>query len=285
MPDGKLTIFVSHVNEDEAIALSLKAFFEGIFLNAEVFVSGKDLAGGEVWFEELRAKLAISTTIVALVSKYSKGSNWVHFEAGAGFVRRRTIPLLLDQGSLSALKPPFSLLQARSFDTNGLSKLLADIATLARLRIPTKFPGIDELLRSVHDFMQLRESENIPEGATAIPSTSYRTIDSSLRKRMDELHEKAKTSIKDAVATRRNVFDLPTNSELQKMSFVDLVRLGEEVGLDLPFLLASRMSTAAMTVPYLTDAEWKKQAYRKDLEDLESMVQAIERKSALGGAA
>src|SRR5690348_5247725 len=96
MPDAKLAIFISHASEDETMAIELKAFLENIFLNADVFVSGRDLAGGALWAEQLRAKLEEATTIIALITRFSAESTWVHFEAGAGFVRKRTIPVVAD---------------------------------------------------------------------------------------------------------------------------------------------------------------------------------------------
>lgn len=280
MTKGKLTIFLSHVYEDETIALYLKTFFEEIFLNAEVFVSGMDLKGGEVWFEELRGRLAVSTAIIALVSKYSKESNWVHFESGAGFISNKTIPVVLDRQGIDALKPPWSLLQARSFDSNGIAKLLRDISTLADLREPTKFPGIDELMRSVHRFVELRETEQIPDGATA--AHKAQTFDSILQERLTTLEERAKLSIRHGINSRRNVFDLPANDELGEMSITDLCALGNEVGLDLPFFFANRLVTAALTVPYETDAKWKKQAYQKHLDDVETLVRDIEHRYVRG---
>ena len=136
----RVTIFISHVSEDETIALALKDFLEGIFLNASVFVSGRDLTGGQVWIEELRNQLANATAILALVSQRSLGSEWVYFEAGAGFCRRCTIPLLISGVTVEDVGPPFSLLQLRRIDQVGLQTMVRDIAGLAQMLTPARFP-------------------------------------------------------------------------------------------------------------------------------------------------
>src|SRR5262249_7345805 len=110
MSQASISIFISHIKDEEAIALALKSFLESTFLNATVFVSGKDLCGGDVWAKQLRGQLETSTVIIAIVSPCSACSTWVHFEAGAGFIRECTIPVVVDGLQIRDLKPPFSLL-------------------------------------------------------------------------------------------------------------------------------------------------------------------------------
>ena len=83
MKDCGIVVFVSHVHEDETIASALKEYLERLFLNATVFVSGQDLAGGELWAEELRKKLQSSTAIIAIITRFSRDSR------AARTVRRR----------------------------------------------------------------------------------------------------------------------------------------------------------------------------------------------------
>jgi hypothetical protein len=90
---SQFTVFVSHVAEDESIAVGLKRLLETVFLNAKVFVAGRDLAGGEVWVKEIRDQLRVARVIIAVITPFSRNTPWVMFEAGAGFVDSRTIPV------------------------------------------------------------------------------------------------------------------------------------------------------------------------------------------------
>jgi hypothetical protein len=71
MQTSALTVFISHVTEDEPLASGLKDYLESIFLNASIFVSGRDLAGGEVWIEELRSTLAAATAVIGVMTPLS----------------------------------------------------------------------------------------------------------------------------------------------------------------------------------------------------------------------
>jgi len=83
--DIRFNIFISHDNSDETIAIELKKFIENIFLNTNVYVSGRDLEGGQTWIENIKLALKSSQVIIALVTKKSINANWLYFESGAGF--------------------------------------------------------------------------------------------------------------------------------------------------------------------------------------------------------
>ncbi|MCG6535397.1 MAG: toll/interleukin-1 receptor domain-containing protein [Syntrophales bacterium LBB04] len=127
------SVFISHVSDDESIAIAIRQFIEKVFLNATVFVAGRDLIGGEVWVKEIRDKLRTSRVIVSIITPFSQNSSWVLFESGAGFLDSRTIPLCGDGITIEALKPPLKLLQARALNQEGLKNLVRDIARLAEL--------------------------------------------------------------------------------------------------------------------------------------------------------
>jgi len=72
-----LVLFISHDRSDETLALLLKEFLEGLFLNASVFVSGTDLRGGDVWIEGLRETLKAAVAILVVVTPQSANNRWV----------------------------------------------------------------------------------------------------------------------------------------------------------------------------------------------------------------
>ena len=75
----KFSIFISHDSSDESLALSLKSFIEKIFLNSDVFVSGRDLVGGEIWIKKIHNKLENSKIIISLITRSSINNLWVYF--------------------------------------------------------------------------------------------------------------------------------------------------------------------------------------------------------------
>ncbi len=123
----KLDILVSHNSENQDIAEKLKDIIETTFPNTRVYVSGRDLEGGQTWISEIKNHLSTSKVIISLITKKSIGNLWVYFESGAGFVDDKTIPLVYYDLSLKDLTPPLSLLQARDFTANGFKLLFEDL--------------------------------------------------------------------------------------------------------------------------------------------------------------
>ncbi|HKR04742.1 MAG TPA: TIR domain-containing protein [Bacteroidia bacterium] len=145
-----ITILISHDKGDEKIAFELKVFLEDVFQNVLVFVSGRDLIGGQTWIEQIKNRLKTSEVIISLLTSKSLNNNWVYFESGAGFVEDKTIPLLTDNLKLESLIPPMSLLQARLLSERGVVMLIKDIAQKLNLpREPKHYPSIKELISRI----------------------------------------------------------------------------------------------------------------------------------------
>ena len=162
-------MFISHAAEDGEIASALKDYLEALFLGVDVFVSSRDLGGGEVWMKSLQARLVKARAIVALATGVSRQNLWVHFEAGAGFAGEKTVPLCADGVSPSSgLLPPLSLLQARAMTKKGLSDLTRDVARLLGQRRPKTFPGIPKVLKCAERIS--RERKGVPAAVVAPPA-------------------------------------------------------------------------------------------------------------------
>jgi hypothetical protein len=244
----RVTVFISHVSEDETIALALKDFLEGIFLNASVFVSGRDLTGGQVWIEELRSQLANATAILALVSQRSLGSEWVYFEAGAGFCRQCTIPLLISGVTVEDVGPPFSLLQLRRIDQVGLQTMVRDIAGLAQMRTPARFPGLDQALAEIGNFLKLRAESEPPSEDLAEDFDETRDgwgellprepdPDPELQSSTQEIQNRRRQLTIRAIRSQEAPFDVPTDDELRKMSLNEIQSIARAVGVHEPLEL------------------------------------------------
>jgi hypothetical protein len=286
-----IAIFISHVSADESIALSLKDYLEGIFLNASVFVSGRDLVGGQVWIEELRRQLEAATAILAVISPLSVSSKWVHFEAGAGLCRRCTIPLLVPGMTVEDVGPPLSLLQLRRIDQSGLETMARDIAGLGNMRLPARFPGLEKALQDITSLLALRaeqesvEREDVDDEAAdeddlelANPSgAEEQGVDPDLERLVADTKELVRTVMARAIRPCEASFDIPSDEELHRMPIVELYSLASAVGLLPPLGLL----TLGMQVPRTADPAWKKatersriEALRTDLEKFEASLEA-----------
>jgi hypothetical protein len=128
--DENPKIFISHDSADQALAEILREYLIRLVPAVDIFVSGADIRGGKGWFENLRSQLEASLVIIALMTRKSRTSPWVHFEAGSGFVPETTIPVCTDGVTKSDLDYPLRQLQARNLDSEDLAALFRDIAEL-----------------------------------------------------------------------------------------------------------------------------------------------------------
>jgi len=147
-------ILISHDNSDEKIAVEIKLFLEEIFLNAHVYVAGRDLVGGQIWINEIKTHLKSSQVIISLLTPKSLENKWVYFESGAGFTDEKTIPLLTDNLKPENLTPPMSLLQARVLSEQGFITLIKDISKKLNQREPKSFTGIKDLIKRVERLLR-----------------------------------------------------------------------------------------------------------------------------------
>ena len=268
---SQLTIFISHVSEDETIALAVKSYLESVFLNALVFVSGRDLSGGEVWVEELRAKLQAATAIVAIVSDRSIDNTWVYFEAGTGFLRKCAIPLLLEDIDIEDLGSPLNLLQVRKLDEPGLQSLARDISKLAGMRSPVRFPMLKQALREIRKFRELRaqEEESTDDGEDEAPR------DSELEAVAESLQTRAVGMVIKAIKRHKASFDIPPDRELKAMHLLDLTQLAKAVGVQIPILMY-QLIISRPGIPAAAAPEWRKVNARRDFESFRQMLDALE---------
>lgn len=156
-------IFISHDSRDKEVAGLLKEFLEDIFLQSSVYVSGENINGGDSWFDSIVSALKQSKVIISLISMNSIDNNWVYFETGAGVSEGKSIPLLGDNLEFSELaKYPVSSIQTRKFNSEGIPRLISDVAKLLDVRLPKRenISGIDELVKECDlIFVRLRSKD------------------------------------------------------------------------------------------------------------------------------
>ena len=140
----KKMVFISHINEEKALAIALKTLIEDAFLKIiDVFVSSDEtsIGLGEDWFNTLIDRLKRCNIMVVLCSPTSVGRPWINFETGAGWVRDGVliIPLCHSGMTLRTLPMPFNVKQTvlSANDENSIRRLLPLIATKLGSATPT----------------------------------------------------------------------------------------------------------------------------------------------------
>lgn len=160
--DQQFNIFISHDSRDQLIAVEVKKFLENIFFNADVYVSTRDLEGGQTWIEKIKGILKKSQIIITLLTKKSLENKWLYFESGVGFVEDRTIPLLSYDVNFDDLTAPLNLLQARTLSLIGIKQLVGDIFKKLNFpREPQKLHDIESFLSETQKIFQWEKIQEL----------------------------------------------------------------------------------------------------------------------------
>lgn len=83
MTEDKFQVFVSHKQDDHALAKTVKTTLERLCGSSiYCFVSGSDIAAGSDWNAEIRSQLAKSHLLILLFTEPSRNWDWCLYEAG-----------------------------------------------------------------------------------------------------------------------------------------------------------------------------------------------------------
>lgn len=254
--EAKDVIFISHVSDDREIANILKEFLEKLFfMNVEVFVSGKDLEGGQIWVEELRQQLERSQAIVSVISPQSINSDWVNFESGVGFLDERTIPFVV-QGNLwrDFGNTPLKYLQACKLTSEGVTKLVEYLCSkFDSERVPQFDP--DDLIVPISNII------------------TNRRLDTRMIEMVDTLQKRAANTIRKALAK-----PLGGDVELEPLSFEELVSLSNSHGILIPTELSILLVNLANTRPSLNAPQWEKDQLELHIAKIQNAIENYETK-------
>lgn len=157
-----MRIFISHITEDEKLAVTLKEWIEKSFLGqVDVFVSSdsEDIVAGDRWFDDIENFFLDTSILVILANNISITRRWICFEAGAGWIKKiPVIPICFSGISKSQLPSPFSTFQAINLSDPKFSEILfSSISNHFKFSIP---PNINyekmnkELLMSISEYYQ-----------------------------------------------------------------------------------------------------------------------------------
>ncbi|MCK4347543.1 MAG: toll/interleukin-1 receptor domain-containing protein, partial [Thermoplasmatales archaeon] len=163
----KPIVFVSHVEEDAAVASKIKNWLEDNLLEGvEVFVSSdKGINPGDKWEERIIEKLRNCRIALILCTQMSVRQPWVNFEAGGALVKgARVIPLCYHGQRKGTLPRPLSSLEALDLsEPDDVSELLEVIAEEVGLRAPEIDPkGLIERLPQ-RNYEELAADGKLPD--------------------------------------------------------------------------------------------------------------------------
>lgn len=279
----QFNIFISHDSQDEVIAIELKTFLEGIFLNANIYVSGRDLEGGQTWIENIKLSLRSSQVIISLISKKSIDNKWIYFETGAGFIEDKAIPLITDGLQFNDLMPPLNQLQARTLSKVGIESLVQDIASKLNLRKPSHLSAIEKLLSETEKFLNLRNteedtiiySEERPKAHVNEDSRDSKVLEehSKSLKRLNELMIKKLLSVK-------NELDIPSEEEFMRYTSSELSECLNAYNLETPTTARINLMMVNLDFPKQNDKQWKKMNAFKNIEEANSLLDKYEKSIA-----
>lgn len=153
----KPIIFISHINEEQNIAIRLKEYIESSFLNsATVFVSSHEnsLKLGEDWFDTIGKSIKGSKLVISLCSPLSVNRPWINFESGAAWGREIPIIPVCHSGLRPEDLPvPLKLIQGSILSNpNDFNRLFTRIAEVLELT-PPKIDNTN-ILKEIAEFEQ-----------------------------------------------------------------------------------------------------------------------------------
>jgi len=162
---GKLSIFLSHINEDSIFADALEKQITRDYLGlAEVFVFSDRTTNpvGSKWLEETTKALRSADLHIILCSPESLHRPWIHFEAGAAHVRGIPIVPICHSGlEPDQLPVPLSEYQGISIsDKNGFLGFYKRIADLLGSNVPPV--DFEKYAREATSLLEERSAQRAP---------------------------------------------------------------------------------------------------------------------------
>ena len=159
MGQTKKRIFISHTSSEGKIAAALKARlladFDGVIDKSDVFVSSdlESIEAGENWLTAVKAALKEAKVEIVICSPASVTRPWIHFEAGAGWIRRiRVIPFCHSGIVPEKLPIPFNLLQGVvATESEGFTKLYGSLAGALKIAKPKPDPDFATIVNEMRE--------------------------------------------------------------------------------------------------------------------------------------
>ncbi|WP_158553241.1 toll/interleukin-1 receptor domain-containing protein [Mesorhizobium denitrificans] len=124
---GHFKVFVSWSGDSsQAVAKLLHNWLPNVLQTVRVFVSSKDIKGGERWYPRLAEELESTNFGIVIVTRSNKEAPWIQFEAGAlsKHVEGRVVPLLCQMKVIELTGNPLQAFQAAEVSKDGILSLV-----------------------------------------------------------------------------------------------------------------------------------------------------------------
>ena len=138
--DRRPVVFISHLGEEKEVALALKTLLQDhLGARAQIFVSSDDVSieVGEKWLDSVSRHLKSCVVEIILCSPAAMDRHWIHFEAGAGWIRDILVMPVCFAG-MTARNLPDPLRQLQAVDAGNpkdVSKLIRAVARAVKVTI------------------------------------------------------------------------------------------------------------------------------------------------------
>lgn len=287
----RFQIYISNATSDDTIAIAVKRLLRRIFLNADVTLASRDPSGGRAWLRETRDRLNGSAVIIALMTPFSKRSPWVLLELGAGFFERKGLILCTDGIMLQDIEPPLNLLTARTASETGLQSLMEDISRIAELPEPTAYPGIEETLNDINNFLLVRNQsiEDEQRDGDMLGTGEFFSgestpmiigVDPEIANGISALDEKLQAIMVKRITDAIVRPNFPAKPQLDNMILSELIELATAHNIPFPNQEVRCFQYLKLTSLSANQAPWKKLNFVNKIEDTLANLMAVEREGS-----
>ena len=194
-------LFLSHDSRDQALANAIATALQRLTLGQISVWHSSDGSGhgglrpGQVWLDEIRAQLAKSRAVVALLTPRSIAKPWLLFESGFGAANAAcdVIPVCVGIDSLASVPFPLAMYQTYQLaDYDSVKRFAVKLFAKYEIQFDEEMckPVVASLIR------ELVEEPRVPTNAEQPPST--RTFEEAV----DELKAHIDRRLLEAVAVR-----------------------------------------------------------------------------------
>lgn len=131
--------FLSHIHDEAPLAFEIHSALGADFRGLDVFLSAniESILVGDNWFDAIEDALRDCSLFLVLCSPTSIRRPWIHFEAGAAWIRGvRIIPLCHGGLTVSDLPLPLSLRQGVELNLKGVEGLYYTVSAVLNRPVP-----------------------------------------------------------------------------------------------------------------------------------------------------
>lgn len=263
-----IRVYISCDPTDRTLADIVSQLLTRVFTEADVFIPDHAVAFSGPRLQEAAELLKTAHAIVSLVTPRSKNDSWLLFEAGAGLKLGRTLPLLVGDVKPEQVPAPLELFELRWLTRKGLSRLLEDVANLARVNLPPTRVGVEEALyRAMAHLSPTTVRRRVPTGAHPT---------SPVREKVGELIERTHRALVQLVINAMSPQSAPAREDLDGMLLHQLREVADYLNVTYPTFLLYTLSSLQTSRLEGDDASWSLFNEEGQLGRLERSVVQLE---------